>query len=50
VQVAQLQQLIQFVPHHLQQLQQPFGAAGVSIPSPWGVSPQMIGAQPSYVM
>jgi hypothetical protein len=50
VQLAQLQQLIQFAPHHIQPLQQPFGTVGAALPSSWGVSPQMMGAQPSYVM
>jgi len=51
-QLAQLQQLIQVSPQHMQQTQQPFtqlaGAAGGF--TPWGVSPQLFGAQPSYVM
>ena len=59
-QLAQLQQLIQFVPQQIQQLQQsapfqqPFGqiagAPGYGISTPWGISPQAIGAQPSHVM
>jgi hypothetical protein len=50
---AQLQQLVQFVPQHIQQAQ-PFaqfaGAPGLQGPTPWGVSPQIFGAQPNYVM
>jgi hypothetical protein len=53
-QLAQLQQLIQFVPQQIQQLQQPFGqivgATGAPVLTPWGVSPQIFGGQPSYVM
>jgi hypothetical protein len=47
---AQLQQLIQFVPQYIQQTQQPFGTGGATIPAPWGLSPQILGAQPSYLM
>ena len=60
VQLAQLQQLIQFVPQQVQQLQQgaafqqPFGqlagTTGYGISTPWGIAPQVIGAQPSQVM
>ena len=48
-QLAQLQQLIQYVPHQIQQLQQaaPFQHG---IPTPWGIAPQALGAQPSHVM
>jgi hypothetical protein len=45
---AQLQHLSQFAPPHLQQIQQPYGAPGLV--TPWGISPQFVGAQPSYVM
>ena len=50
-QLAQLHQLIQVIPQHMQQTQQPFtqlSAAGGF--TPWGVSPQLFGTQPSYVM
>src|SRR5262245_44894624 len=47
-QLAQLQQLVQSVPQ--QQIQQPFGTAGLPLATPWGVSPQIVGAQTSYVM
>jgi hypothetical protein len=61
VQLAQLQQLIQFVPQQVQQLQQgaplqqqPFGqipgTTGYGISTPWGITPQGIGGQPSHVM
>ena len=59
-QLSQLQQLIQFLPQHIQQLQQsspfqqPFGqvssAAGYGVSTPWGIAPQVLGAQPSHVM
>jgi hypothetical protein len=53
-QLAQLQQLTQFVPQQMQQVQQPFGqiggAAGASALTPWGLSSQIFGAQPTYVM
>jgi len=48
-QLAQLQQL-QFTAHHASQLQQPFGLTSAPIFSPWGISSQIGGAQPSYVM
>jgi hypothetical protein len=47
-QFAHLQQLIQYVPQHAQQIQ-PFAPALPAV-SPWGVSPQIVGAQPGYVM
>jgi len=53
-QLAQLQYQGQFGPQQLQQTQQPFGqvagAAGVPMVSPWGLSPQVFGGQPTYVM
>jgi 7-keto-8-aminopelargonate synthetase-like enzyme len=45
---AQIQQLIQFAPQHLQQMQQPFAASPFL--TPWGISPQLTGAQSSHVM
>jgi len=49
VQLAQLQQqLIQFGPQ--QQIQQPFGTAGLPLATPWAVAPQILGVPPSYVM
>jgi hypothetical protein len=45
---AQLQQLIQFAP---QQTQQPFNQLAAGFPvAPWGISPQIFGAQSSHVM
>jgi hypothetical protein len=58
-QLAQLQQLLQSVPPQLQQLQpsplqQPFGQvpglSGFAATAPWGISPQVFGAQPGHVM
>jgi hypothetical protein len=53
-QLQQLQQLIQFVPQQIQQLHQPFGqlnaSGGFPATSPWGVSPQLFGAQPAHLM
>ena len=56
-QLAQLQQLIQFVIHSVQQpnqMQQPFGqvqGAGIfGAAPPWGITPQIFGAQPGLVM
>jgi hypothetical protein len=58
VQLAQLQQLIQHVPQQLQhlqqlsQLQQPIGGqiSGLGGFTPWGITPQVFGAQPGHVM
>lgn len=59
-QLHQLQQIVQLIPAHLIQLQQqiqsqqPFGqmggGTGAGGLSPWGISPQIFGAQPGYVM
>jgi hypothetical protein len=56
-QLQQLQQLIQLVPQQIQQiqhLQHPFGqlqaSAGFPVNSPWGLSPQVFGAQPAQLM
>ncbi len=52
--LAQLQQLIQLSPQLIQHTQQPFGqmtpTTGLPVLPPWGISPQIFGAQPSYVM
>lgn len=54
-QLAQLQQLVQFGSRQVQQpapLQQPFGqipGPGSSL-TPWGIQPQLFGAQPGHVM
>lgn len=48
---AQLQQLIPFAPQqYLQQIQHPFGTGGLPANTPWGISPQIAGGQPGYVM
>ena len=59
-QLQQLQQVVQLISAPLQQLQQHaqyiqqaqplIGAGGAPGVTPWGVSPQIFGAQPSYVM
>jgi len=52
-QLAQLQQLIQFVPQQILQMQNPLSqglGAGVLASSPLGISPQIFGAQPGYLM
>src|SRR5262245_21615289 len=53
-QLQQLQQLVQLVPQQIQQLHQPFGqlhaSAGFPVNSPWGLSPQVFGAQPAQLM
>ena len=56
-QLQQLLQALQYIPAQLQQLtqsaplfqQQPFGTSS-PFTTPWGLSPQMAGAQPSHVM
>lgn len=52
-QLAQLQQLIQAALQQIQLTQQPFGqvaGAGGFAVSPWGITPQIYGAQPAQVM
>jgi hypothetical protein len=52
-QLAQLQQLVQIIPQHIQQTQplaQFVAGAGAPGLTPWGVSPQLFGGQPGYVM
>lgn len=54
-QLGHVQQLIQLGSRQqTSQLQQPFGQTpGLSsfgLPTPWGISPQIVGAQPSHVM
>ena len=52
-QLAQLHQLIQFVPQQILQMQHPFSqglGAGVLGSSPLGISPQIFGSQPGYLM
>jgi hypothetical protein len=52
-QLAQLHQLIQFVPQQLLQMQNPLSqglGAGVLGSSPLGISPQIFGSQPGYLM
>src|SRR6266511_658950 len=59
-QLAQLHQLIQLVPQHIHQMQQPSqvqqpfgqipGVGGITATPQWGISPQIFGAQPGYVM
>lgn len=57
-QLHQLQQIVQLIPAQIvqlqQQSQQPFGQIGGQVGagglSPWGISPQIFGAQPGYVM
>jgi hypothetical protein len=52
-QLAQIHQLIQFVPQQILQTQLPFTqglGAGSLGSSPLGVSPQMFGGQPGYLM
>src|SRR5262245_18665231 len=52
-QLVQLQQLIQIVAQQLQQTQQPLGqvagAGGFGV-TPWGITPQLFGANPAQVM
>lgn len=49
-QLGQLQQLIQLVPQQIQQLQQGASFQQPFISTPWGITSQAIGAQPSHVM
>lgn len=52
-QLAQLHQLIQFVPQQILQMQNPLSqglGAGVLGSSPLGISPQIFGVQPGYLM
>lgn len=59
-QLQQLQHILQSIPAQLAQiqygmqaapqLQQPFGAAGLSTLPLWSASPQAAGAQPGYLM
>jgi len=52
-QLAQLHQLIQFVPQQILQMQNPFSQGlgpGALGSAPLGISPQIFGTQPGYLM
>jgi hypothetical protein len=52
-QLMQLQQLVQVALQQIQQAQQPLGqmaGAGGFAMTPWGITPQVFGAQPAQVM
>jgi UDP-galactopyranose mutase len=52
-QLMQLQQLVQVALQQIQQTQQPLGqvaGAGGFAMTPWGITPQVFGAQPAQVM
>jgi UDP-galactopyranose mutase len=52
-QLMQLQQLVQLALQQIQQAQQPLGqmaGAGGFAMTPWGITPQVFGAQPAQVM